>query len=234
MNNRQTERLLSVLPGVDMRMLDWATVYEGSRAGLIAAGLVQDGAFPGDLGQRKITYTQVLEGRPVRYRKTGVDRFSVTVGFVLAGESVTKEENPYQFSGLRIWRDDELSVHYEGTKAALLKHGVCSESCFPRIGTTELSGVTPEMACEFGSSRNQSTWVMKAIGEGKYRFTRHASHKAKERYRSQALAREMANKNIMEKRAVRFNQRFQHFMALVCGGPPRYAGDPPELLGDGS
>lgn len=54
----------------------WGTVYWGSRAELAAAGVVREGEFPGDPGQRKCHNSPDRERRIMRQSR---DRFIVYV-----------------------------------------------------------------------------------------------------------------------------------------------------------
>lgn len=76
------------------------THYEGSRAALLAAGLVPDGAFPGDPGRRKLRATFVdaagCLGTIKRQRRAGVETFHLEL---LTGSHAERTERAWFYRG---------------------------------------------------------------------------------------------------------------------------------------
>lgn len=74
--------------------------YEGSRAALLAAGLVPDGAFPGDAGNKKLRTTFVdaagCLGAIKRQRRAGVETFHLEL---LTGSHAERTERAWFYLG---------------------------------------------------------------------------------------------------------------------------------------
>lgn len=66
----------------------WGYCFTGTRAALIGEGVVSEGSFPGDAGQRKtVVRFRLDDGRVVEVMKESRDRFSASVPFTEAEAS---------------------------------------------------------------------------------------------------------------------------------------------------
>lgn len=89
-------------PGVTENLCPWGWIFSGSRADLIAAGLVTAAMFPGEPGQRKTVAYGEFEGRALKVYMRSRKRFDV---FCDATEQERREyrDRQYMARELRYW-----------------------------------------------------------------------------------------------------------------------------------
>lgn len=141
-----------------------------------------------------------------------------------ASSPVPMDEDLYRFEGLKITRGEDWATIFRGSKAAMLRHGLCPESYFPARGTSISKGVNQGM-----DRRDDFQWVLERSG-GSFKYTVFPSAAVRHGRKMNAFIVAAANRSIAKNRAARFNSAFQAFMVIACGAPPRYSEDPPELL----